>query len=173
MNHQAILDSFSLQLATLQQSIANRTENPGLPTEKDITMQVRLMTCIDKMSRVIAREAKEAAKQKGQPPVVTEQPEAITPSASPGNQYQLHPLSEEVLSANVHLLNNCQDITSNDAMIVCGRRVNKMWFVYNVFQLHRLQKDRIIADEETFSRTIKIEDAKHEIAVGLGYVKAA
>lgn len=173
MNHQAILDSFSQQLATLQQSIANRTENPGLPTEKDINMQVRLMSCIDKMSRVIAREAKEAAKQTARPLVVKEQEQAITPPSAPGRQYDLHPLSEEVLSANVHLLDNYRDIAINDKLIVCGRRVNKMWFVYNVFQLYRLQKDCIIADEDTFYQTVNVEDFRHEIAVSFGHVRAA
>lgn len=174
MNHQAILDNFCRQLLELQHNIATREENPNLPTEKEVNMQVRLINCIDKMSRILARQAKEAARQAAQPPAVKEQPQEATPQPVQYIHGDPPPLSLDTLTNYSYMLYHYKSTSPNDKIFVNGEKVNTMWLLYNVFQAHQPNEERrFIADADTFQRTVNKEELKRNIALYLELAKAA
>ena len=171
MNHQSILDSFCSQLAALQNNIATRPEDPGMPTEKDITMQVRLMSCIDKMSKVIARLAKEAAKREEETSA-TEQPEP--PVYQVAATQSQPPLPAETLQDCRYILNLYENISDYEQIQVRGKKVDTMWLMYNVLQSCRPAGERrYIADQYAFHRAVNKDALRQEVAAYLQEAKAA
>lgn len=138
LDYNAVATNLCSQLLALQASIANREENPNIPTMQEVNMQVRLLGCLDKLQKFAAREEKAAQ---------------ATAAATPVSNIQSPPISESFAAANQHLLdvNNEQEL--EEKIDHPGGINSRMWVVYNMLQYLKPVPQRTFVQTEADLRT--------------------
>lgn len=125
INVTAISENICMQLLKLQDAIAARED--GCPTMPEINMQVRLISCLDKMSRYAARLAKEERNIVAnvmQPANTTPQPDYIYDDPPP------------ITAADAEAVDNVLDQLQDSGAKVTykGKQVPLEWIAHNLFQ---------------------------------------
>lgn len=175
MNLQSLAENFYNQLLTLQTHIATRDENPNLPTVTEVNMQVRLFNAVDKLTKAITRQQKEAEKQDVLASARPAKKATEVPLPSTPQRGDPQPCSNGVFEEYRAILREYRSIKNdNETIFVRGTEVNTWWFMYNLFQYCQpLQNRCYINDVQVFFDTVDLEDLKHQIAIFLDLVEAA
>lgn len=175
MNLQSLAENFYNQLLTLQTHIATREENPNLPTVAEVNMQVRLFSAVDRLTKAVARQQKEAEKQDVHATIQPAKKATEVPLPSTPQRGDPQPFSNGVFEEYRSVLREFSSIKNEDETIfVRGAEVNTWWFIYALFQYCQPQQNRCyINDVQVFFDTVDLEDLKQQIAIFLDLVEAA
>ena len=165
------------QLIAFQDAIATRTENPGVPNQHEITLQCKLINCLDKLRRFHGRTTK-AKKEKTTNEASTQEfgneteigivsDNAIPSHFShiPSHSSTLAPVSQQDFTDYKHLLGHFGKLTNTSQIRFRGRYVNAQWLEYNLFQYCLPAPDRrFIHDTQTLLTTINHQTTQERIA---------
>jgi hypothetical protein len=158
---QTIHNNLCLQVIALQEQIASRTENTNLPSQQEITTQVRLINSIDKVGKQIARLRREKAAE-------AKEQAAKRPASDPA------PYPDATFRRYTHLLNEHNTARPDDLVPVEGKDVNLQWFIYNLFQFYKPENQRVyIGNVGTFKCAVYMPDVSDEISALLSTRRAA
>lgn len=156
LDYNTMAERISSQILALQNSIANRAENSNIPTMQEVTMQVRLLGCLDKLQRFAARQAKEQA---GSHELETGKKNTMPPP----------PLSEAFLQANPHMLNVASEDELDEIVEHPGGTNTRLWVVYNLLQHYAPVNKRMFIYEEA---VVQERISKHEMMAILQEMQA-
>ena len=184
---ETIIENICGQLIAFQQSIATKTENPGIPTLPEINMQCRLINCIDKLRRYHARLLKaamttdEPENQMPKLPAIhpllnhaqmagADDPEVMENDTENDMEYgiinQYAPFSPRDFIDNRHLMGSFGKVTDTCTVKFMGRYVNTKWLEYNLFQYTRPFHDRRFIRETQFvASEIDYKDLQEQIVL--------